>query len=100
MGTSTIISIALGMWLGIRAGWRHGSVLDRSASGVSLALWSVPTFWLGLILLVLFASGVVGAIPAIFPAGGMSSRRTWAASVRTSPTSPGTWCCRARRWCW
>src|SRR6185436_14716763 len=35
--------------------------------------WSVPTFWLGLILLVLFASGTVAGIPAIFPAGGMSS---------------------------
>lgn len=54
MGTSTLISIWLGMWLGIRAGWHPGSVLDRSASAVSLALWSVPTFWLGLILLVVF----------------------------------------------
>jgi peptide/nickel transport system permease protein len=40
---------------------------------VSLTLWSVPTFWLGLILLVLFASGTIAGIPAIFPAGGMST---------------------------
>ncbi len=73
MGSSTLISIWLGMWLGIRAGWRPGSILDRSASAVSLALWSVPTFWLGLILLVLFGSGSIGGIPAIFPAGGMQS---------------------------
>ncbi|MFC4786062.1 ABC transporter permease [Nocardioides sp. MAHUQ-72] len=73
MGTSTLISIWLGLWLGIRAGWRPGSALDRSASAVSLALWSVPTFWLGLILLVLFGSGSVGGIPALFPAGGMQS---------------------------
>ena len=76
MGTSTLISIWLGMWLGIRSGWRPGSVLDRSASGVSLALWSVPTFWLGLILLVLFGSGSVAGIPAIFPAGGMQTEGT------------------------
>jgi peptide/nickel transport system permease protein len=76
MGTSTLISIWLGMWLGIRAGWRPGSALDRTASGVSLALWSVPTFWLGLILLVLFGSGSVAGIPAIFPAGGMQSEGT------------------------
>lgn len=76
MGSSTLISIWLGMWLGIRAGWRPGSVLDRSASAISLALWSVPTFWLGLILLVLFGSGSVGGIPAIFPAGGMQSEGT------------------------
>jgi len=76
MGTSTLISIWLGMWLGIRAGWHPGSVLDRSASAVSLALWSVPTFWLGLILLVVFGSGTVAGIPAIFPAGGMQTQGT------------------------
>ncbi len=73
MGTSTIISVVLGLWLGIRSGWRPGSLLDRLASGSSLTLWSVPTFWLGLILLVMFASGGVGPIPAIFPAGGMQT---------------------------
>jgi peptide/nickel transport system permease protein len=76
MGSSTLISIWLGVWLGIRAGWRPGSALDRSASAISLALWSVPTFWLGLILLVLFGSGSVGGIPAIFPAAGMQSTGT------------------------
>jgi peptide/nickel transport system permease protein len=65
--------VVLGLWLGIRSGWRHGSLLDKFASGTSLTLWSVPTFWLGLILLVLFASGGVGPIPALFPAGGMST---------------------------
>lgn len=79
LGSSTLISIWLGMWLGIRAGWRPGSVLDRSASAVSLALWSVPTFWLGLILLVLLGSGSIGGIPAIFPAGGMETEGTGAA---------------------
>jgi peptide/nickel transport system permease protein len=72
MGSSTIISIWLGMWLGIRSGWRPGSLLDRLSSGVSLAFWSVPTFWLGLILLVLFGVGF-GPIPALFPVGGMTT---------------------------
>lgn len=73
MGASTVISVVLGLQLGIHAGWRQGSLLDRIASGTSLALWSVPTFWLGLILLVLFASGGIAGIPPIFPAGGMST---------------------------
>ena len=72
MGSSTIISVWLGMWLGIRSGWRPGSILDRVSSGVSLAFWSVPTFWLGLILLVLFGVGF-GPIPALFPVGGMTT---------------------------
>ncbi len=71
-GTATVISVVLGLWLGVRSGWRHGSLLDRVASGTSLTLWSVPTFWLGLILLVLFSVGF-GPIPALFPAAGMST---------------------------
>jgi peptide/nickel transport system permease protein len=71
MGTATVISVAVGLWLGIRAGWRHGSLFDRITSGVSITLWSVPTFWLGLILLVVFSVGI-GPLPGLFPAGGMS----------------------------
>lgn len=71
MGVSTIISVSLGLWLGIRSGWRQGSVFDRITSGVSLTLWSVPTFWLGLLLLVAFSVGF-GPIPSLFPADGMS----------------------------
>ena len=72
MGSATVVSVGLGLWLGIRSGWRHGSLFDRVSSGVSLTLWSVPTFWLGLILLVLFTVGV-GPIPSLFPAGQMST---------------------------
>jgi peptide/nickel transport system permease protein len=75
MGTSTILSVVLGMWLGIRSGWRPGSVLDRVSTGTSLTLWSVPTFWLGLILLVMFSVGF-GPIPPLFPAGGMTTPGT------------------------
>ncbi|MEU7983610.1 ABC transporter permease [Streptosporangium canum] len=71
MGTAAVLSIALGLWLGIRSGWRHGSLFDRIASSASLTLWSVPTFWLGMILLVTFSVGV-GPIPSLLPAGGMS----------------------------
>lgn len=72
MGSSTVISILLGMWLGIRNGWRPGRLLDRVSTGTAITFWSVPTFWLGIILLVLFSGGF-SAIPAIFPAGGMTT---------------------------
>jgi peptide/nickel transport system permease protein len=71
-GTAMLISVVLGLWLGARSGWRAGSLFDRFSSGISLTLWSVPTFWLGLILLVVFSVGL-GPIPALFPAGGMST---------------------------
>jgi peptide/nickel transport system permease protein len=75
MGSSTIVSVLLGMWLGIRSGWRPGSRLDRASTGTAITFWSVPTFWLGIILLVLFSVGF-GPIPALFPAGGMSTPGT------------------------
>jgi peptide/nickel transport system permease protein len=74
-GSAMVVSVIAGLWLGIRSGWRPGSLLDRAASGVSLTFWSVPTFWLGLILLVLFSVGF-GPVPALLPAGGMSTPGT------------------------
>ncbi len=72
LGISTAISVALGLWLGARAGWRRGSTFDRVVSGAAITLWSVPTFWLGLILLVVFAIGI-GPLSGILPSSGMSS---------------------------
>jgi peptide/nickel transport system permease protein len=56
MGSSTIVSILIGMWLGTRSGWRAGKLLDRVSTGTAITFWSVPTYWLGIILLVLFAA--------------------------------------------
>jgi len=67
-GTAAIIAITLGLWLGQRSAWRHGGLFDRIASGVSLVFWSVPTFWLGLLLLMFF-----GGPLHWFPTGGMRS---------------------------
>ncbi|GAA3427047.1 ABC transporter permease [Streptosporangium sandarakinum] len=70
VGTGLVISVSLGLWQGTRAAWKHGSRFDRMSTGVSLVLWSVPTFWLGLLLLMVFAAGI-GPIPGIFPTRGM-----------------------------
>ena len=75
MGSSTIVSILIGMWLGIRSGWRPGKLLDRYSTGTAITFWSMPTFWLGIILLVVFSAGF-GPIPSLFPAGGMSTPGT------------------------
>lgn len=75
MGSATIVSVLLGMWLGIHSGWRPGSLLDRGATGTAITFWSVPTFWLGIILLIIGTEGI-GPIPGVFPAGGMSTPGT------------------------
>jgi peptide/nickel transport system permease protein len=69
-GVGLVIAVSLGLWQGTRAAWNHGGRLDRFSTGISLVLWSVPTFWLGLLLLMVFAAGV-GPIPGIFPTRGM-----------------------------
>ncbi|MCA1219207.1 ABC transporter permease [Streptomyces sp. 8L] len=71
MGTSFVISVLLGLWLGQRSGWRAGSRFDRITSSLALTLWSVPTFWLGMILLMVCSVGI-GPIHGFLPAGGMS----------------------------
>ncbi|MBZ9885057.1 ABC transporter permease [Mesorhizobium sp. CA10] len=55
MGSATALSFGLGSALGIYAGARPGSVRDRFLSIGSLALYAVPGFWLGLVLIVIFA---------------------------------------------
>lgn len=67
-GTALVIAVALGIWLGSRAAWRHGSTFDKLATASALVLWSVPTFWLGLIVLMVFAVGL-----DLFPTAGMTS---------------------------
>jgi len=57
-GTALVLAVALGLWLGTRAAWRHGSRFDQLATATALVLWSVPTFWLGLIVLMVFAVGL------------------------------------------
>ncbi|MCX2734110.1 ABC transporter permease [Saccharopolyspora sp. NFXS83] len=75
VGTATVLAVVLGLWIGTRAAWRHGSGFDKASTSIALTLWSVPTFWLGLIVLMVFGVGV-GPIPGLFPVGGMSSPDT------------------------
>lgn len=72
VGTATGMAVVLGLWVGTRAAWQHGSRFDRASTSIALTLWSVPTFWLGLIMLMVFGVGV-GPIPGLFPVGGISS---------------------------
>ena len=46
-----ILSIVLGITLGLFAGWKRKTAVDVSALTFSLVAWATPTFWLGIILL-------------------------------------------------
>lgn len=66
-----IIAIVLGVPLGVWAAVREGRAVDRLASGVALLGQSVPLFWLGLMLILVFAVNL-GWLPA-GQAGSVSS---------------------------
>ena len=60
------LACALGIPLGVLAGTRQGSRLDAAVLAGTLFGVSVPIFWLGLMLLILFAAGL-----EILPTGGL-----------------------------
>jgi peptide/nickel transport system permease protein len=55
MSAATALSFGLGSILGIVAGARPGSFRDRFLSIGSLALYAIPGFWLGLVLVIVFS---------------------------------------------
>jgi len=55
-GLGEILAIVIGLALGAYAGWRRGGPVDLVGNGVSLILYSMPYFLLGMILLLIFAS--------------------------------------------
>ncbi|MFF1453440.1 ABC transporter permease [Streptomyces sp. NPDC058274] len=71
-GTAFVLYTALGIFLGTRSAWRSGGAGDRINTGLALTLYSIPSFWLGLLLIIVFSVGM-GPIPGLFPTGGMES---------------------------
>jgi peptide/nickel transport system permease protein len=54
-GTAYLINLTVGTFTGIHFGWKRGSRVDKSGFATGLTLYSVPFFWLGWILLLVFA---------------------------------------------
>ena len=55
MGIAWLLSGVLGFALGVVAGARRGGALDRVVRSYCFLLASTPTFWLGLLILMVFA---------------------------------------------
>ncbi|MGV9254987.1 ABC transporter permease [Streptomyces sp. NPDC003697] len=71
-GTAFVLYTVLGIVLGTRSAWRHGGLGDRLNTALALTLYSIPSFWLGLLLIIVLSVGV-GPVPGLFPTGGMES---------------------------
>ena len=71
--------VVLGLPIGMIAAARRGSVLDQSLSGIAMFLASVPTFWVGLYLILVFAATLgwlpSSGYPSILEEGGLTNLR-------------------------
>lgn len=67
VGVAAVLSAAIGIVGGVIAGWRRGSTADHGITSTTMAFYSMPDFWLGMLLLVGFA-----VVLPWFPVGGMS----------------------------
>ncbi len=72
VGTAILIASIVGTLIGIRAAWKRGEAFDSVSSAVTLTLYAMPEFWLGMILLIMFGVGTA-ITPGIFPIGGIIS---------------------------
>ncbi len=55
-GGATIFAYLIGIYLGALIAWKRGGILDGGTVVVSLVFYNMPSFWIGLIFLVIFAS--------------------------------------------
>jgi peptide/nickel transport system permease protein len=67
VGVAAILSAVIGTIGGIIAAWRRNTWKDRSITSGTMVFYSMPDFWLGMILLVTFA-----VVLGWFPVGGIS----------------------------
>ncbi len=63
MGSSTVIAIAAGTWIGIRSATHRHSLFDYAATIGAMVALSIPTFWFGLVGIYVF-SLKLGWLPA------------------------------------
>lgn len=68
--TAGVLSLIIGTLMGIAAARKEGSFIDVIFSGLSYVLNSMPSFWLGLMLIIIFSSRL-----KLLPTYGMTDAR-------------------------
>ncbi len=68
--TSAILSMILGTLLGLFTAPKEGSILDRIVNVISYFFYSMPPFWLGLMMILIFSTGL-----RFLPTSGMQNLR-------------------------
>jgi peptide/nickel transport system permease protein len=70
------IGFALGVVFGMVAGYFQGSWIDRIVTAIAVAGVSVPHYWLGMVLVIVF-SVIYNALPAMGMGAGGSTEWAW-----------------------
>lgn len=73
---SVVLAFAIALALGILAATRVGGVLDRLSTAIAVLGISVPQFWLGVVLVIVFAVEL-GWLPATGMGSGGSEHFSW-----------------------
>ena len=56
--TGLVLAVLLGTLIGVRCARKNGGAFDKAMCGISYVFDSTPSFWLGLMLILLFASNL------------------------------------------
>jgi peptide/nickel transport system permease protein len=72
MITSTVLAVLIAIPIGMVQAVRRNRLEDHVLTGTLFVFYSMPVFWLGLILIVIFAS-TLGWLPSGGPQGGLST---------------------------
>ena len=64
VGLGTLFAILVGTLTGVIAAWRRGTAVEGATVTTALGFYSMPTHWLGLMLVILFTG--------VLPTGGMT----------------------------
>ncbi|RAI02378.1 peptide ABC transporter [Acuticoccus sediminis] len=71
--------VVIGVPVGVIAAVKRGSALDQGLSGLAMLMASIPTFWVGLYLILVFAATLgwlpSSGYPSIFEDGGLANLR-------------------------
>ena len=92
VGVSAVLSAVFGIMLGIAAAWRRRTKADYSITAFTMATYSMPEFWLGMILLTFFA-----VVLGWFPVGGIEDPSSTATGLAKLPDQASTCSCRRSR---
>lgn len=56
VGVGTIFATVIGMISGVFAGWRRNGTFDVVTTNLGMVFYSMPTFWFGLLMIMLFST--------------------------------------------